>query len=94
MQTYYMFGKYSSSALGDISSARTVQCSQLIEKMGGEIILMHALLGGYDLAFVINFESNARALQASLTLNRETGISFSTWPAIHVSDLDKIAAGG
>jgi len=91
MSIYYMFGKYSLESLKNISAERTDRARKIIEAMGGQIILMNALIGEYDLAFVINFESNAKALEASLALNKATGISFKTWPAISISDFDEIA---
>jgi uncharacterized protein with GYD domain len=91
MQTYYMLGKYLPVGLESISTDRTDKCRHLIEELGGEIILMNALLGDYDLAFVIKFKSSAQALEASLTLSKVTGISFNTWPAVSVSEFDEMA---
>lgn len=92
MSTYYLFGKYTTEALQASSATRTTQCTQLIEKLGGEIILMHALLGEYDLALIINFPSNEEALKASVSLSKLTGMSFRTCPAVTVDKFDEIVA--
>ena len=91
MQTYYMLGKYSKDSLSDISSARTEECARLVEGLGGELVLMNALLGEYDLALIVRFPNNLDAFKVSLAMNKRMGISFVTYPAIKVSDLDKIA---
>ena len=91
MQIYYMLGKYLPDGLENISNDRTDKCRGIIERLGGEIILMNALLGEYDLAFVIKFKGHEQALEASLALSKITGISFSSWPAISVSEFDEIA---
>ncbi len=90
MSTYYMFGKYSVKAIGKISPSRTDECTKVIEDFGGEILLMHALLGQHDLVFIVNFPDNESALKASLVLTRITGIAFSTAPATSVDHFDKV----
>ncbi len=91
MQTYYMLGKYPPGAVKHISALRTEECARIIEGLGGQIILLDALLGHYDLAFITKFEDNAAALKASLALMKVTGINFITLPAIPVSDFDQLA---
>jgi uncharacterized protein with GYD domain len=90
MTTYYLFGTYTNEALENISAERTEKCRDVIEKYGGEIILMHALLGEYDLVFIINFPDNEAAMKASIALNKLTGISFMTSPAVTVARFDEI----
>ncbi|MBC8214686.1 MAG: GYD domain-containing protein [Candidatus Marinimicrobia bacterium] len=90
MSTYYMFGKYSIGAISEMSPSRTDECTKVIEEYGGEIILMHALLGEHDLVFIVNFPDNESALKASLVLTRITGIAFSTAPATSVDHFDKV----
>ena len=91
MQTYYMLGSYPAGVIKHISAIRTEECARIIEGLGGEIILMDALLGQYDLAFITRFSDNSAAFKASLALMKVTGVNFITMPAIPVSEFDKMA---
>jgi uncharacterized protein with GYD domain len=51
---------------------------------------MYALVGNYDLAFVVDFPGIAQLLKASVALTRGTGISFISSPAVSVQEFDKI----
>ena len=89
MQTFYMLGRYSGNAVKHISAARTEECSRVIEALGGEIILIDALLGDFDLALIVKFKTNVEAMRASLKMQRETGIAFTTYPAVSVEEFDR-----
>jgi len=90
MITFLMFGKYSSEAIKGISGARTVEANNLIKKNGGEVISQYALLGKSDLLFIVNFPSVDDVIRSSVALNKLTGISFNSIPAITVEQLDKV----
>jgi uncharacterized protein with GYD domain len=92
MHTYYLLGKYSVGAAKHISSIRTDECVRTIEELNGEIILLDALLGDFDLAVICKFEDNCAALKASVALEKRTGIRFTTLPAVPVSDFDRVAS--
>ena len=51
MEIFFMFGKYTSEAIKEISAERTHQAVSEIKKLGGEVNGMHVLLGEYDLLF-------------------------------------------
>jgi uncharacterized protein with GYD domain len=85
-----MFGKYSSESLKNISSERTDQAVDLIEKQGGKVISMYAVLGEHDLVFTLDFPDAEKALAASVELNKLTGISFTTSPVVEVEKFDKL----
>jgi uncharacterized protein with GYD domain len=87
-----MFGKYSPEALKGISSERTKKANDIILKLGGEIVAQYALLGNKDLVFIVNLPGVEEAIQASVSLYKLTGISFSSLPAITVEKFDKILA--
>jgi uncharacterized protein with GYD domain len=91
MYTYYLLGKYSIGAAKHISAIRTDECVRVIEELEGEIILLDALLGEYDLAVICKFADNRAALKASVALEKRTGIRFTTLPAVSVSEFDKLA---
>ena len=93
MATYFMFGKYSSEAAKKISGNRTKKAVSIIKKLGGKVNSTYALLGEHDLVFIVDFPSIDVAIKASITLNKLTGISFSTSPAVTVEHFDKIIAG-
>ena len=92
MATFMMFGRYSSEALKGISTKRTEKATELIKKSGGEIISMYALLGANDLVLIVDLPDLEEAMKASVTLGKETGIAFTTSPAVKVEDFDKLMA--
>jgi len=85
-----MFGKYSSEALKGISSKRTGEAHRLINENSGEIVAQYTLLGENDLLFIVNFPSLEDVIKSSVALNKLTGISFNSIPAITVEQFDKI----
>lgn len=89
MATFFMFGRYNSDAVEKISINRTQQVINEIQKLGGEVNAMHALLGAYDLLFCVNLPDVDAAMKASVAMTRLTGISFSTCPAITVEAFDR-----
>ena len=90
MSTFFMFGKYSQEALKKISDRRTRKAIEAIEKFGGKIVSMYALLGEHDLVLIVDFPKIEEVMKASIALNQLTGISFTTSPAISVESFDKI----
>ena len=91
MTKVLMLGKYSVEAIKGITGERTKKVVDTIEKAGGKVNLMYALLGNYDLVFVVDFPGIEEALKASVALTKLTGIGFTTSPAISVEEFDKIA---
>ena len=91
MAKFVMLGRYSAEAIKGITPDRTKKGVEVIEKAGGKINSMFALLGCYDLLFVVDFPGIAEAMKASLALSKLTGIGFTTSPAMSVEELDKIA---
>jgi uncharacterized protein with GYD domain len=94
MATYFMFGKYSSEAIKAVSATRSKKAEELVKDMGGEIKSMYALLGEHDLVLIVDLPNLENAVKASVALTRQTGIAFSTMPAISVADFDKLSASG
>jgi len=92
MSTFFMFGKYSSEAIKEISIERTEEAKNIIEKCGGKLESIYALLGAFDLVIIANYPGNEEAMKASIGLNRLTGISFSTIPAVSVEHFDELVA--
>ena len=90
MATFFMFGKYSSEAIKEMSAERTDKGFSLIKKFGGEVNSMYALLGEHDLVIIANFPGIEQAMKASVALSKLTGISLKTSPAVAVEDFDKM----
>ena len=82
MATFFMRGNYSSEAMGAISAGRTEQAVDLIKGYGGVVKAMYALLGEYDLVFIVELEDTDKAIKTSIALSILTGISFTTAPAM------------
>ena len=90
MAIFFMFGKYTSGAIREISVERTQQMISQIKKLGGEVKAMHVLLGEYDLLLCVNLPGIDKAIKASVELTKLTGISFNTCPAIAVEAFDQL----
>ena len=90
MAIFFMFGKYTTEAIKEISIERTQLAVSEIKKLGGEIIAMHALLGEYDLLFCVSLPGIEEAIKASVALQKSTGISFSSCPAVTVEAFDQL----
>jgi uncharacterized protein with GYD domain len=91
MATFFLFGRYSAASLKEISAKRTQTAADIVKKLGGELRSMYALLGEHDLVAIVELPGVNEAMKCSLTLARESGISFSTAPAIPVDQFDKLA---
>ncbi len=92
MATFLMLGKYSTEALKGISAARTKKATALIEKLGGQVKGIYALLGQWDLVCIVEMPSIEAAMQASVGLSKMTGIGFTTAPAVSVEEFDRLMA--
>jgi len=92
MATFLMLGKYSQDAMKGISAERTKKATELIGKFAGKVNSMYALLGKYDLLLNVELPSIKEVMKFSLALNKLTGISFSTVPAVAVEEFDKLVA--
>ena len=90
MPIFMMFGKYSQESLKGASEERTKKAVKVIEKNGGKIISMYAVMGEHDLVFTLDFPDADKAMSASIALNRLTGISFSTSPVVDVEQFDHL----
>ncbi|MGB9714826.1 MAG: GYD domain-containing protein [Thermodesulfovibrionales bacterium] len=90
MIRFLMVGKYSMEGVKGITSKRTEDVISLIEKSGGKVISMYALIGIYDLAFIVDFPGISEVMKASVELTKLTGISFTTLPAVSVEEFDKL----
>lgn len=91
MATFFMFGKYSSDAVQHISADRTVKAREVVERLGGRVKDMYALLGEYDLVFIVQMANMTDAMKAAIALQRLTGISFCTAAAVPVEEFDRMA---
>ncbi|MFA5144413.1 MAG: GYD domain-containing protein [Candidatus Omnitrophota bacterium] len=90
MAKFLMLGKYSVEAIKGITAERTNKVIGTIERSGGKINFMYALLGAYDLAFMVDFPGIQEVMKSSIELTKSTDIAFTTFPAIIVEDFDKI----
>jgi uncharacterized protein with GYD domain len=90
MATFIMMGKYTSESLKGISSGRTEQAVNLIQKCGGEVKSIYALLGKHDLIAIVDYPGVEQAMKASIALSKLTGIAFTTSQAISVEEFDKM----
>jgi uncharacterized protein with GYD domain len=90
MAIYFMLGKYSESAVKEISSDRTEKTVGLIQELGGKIRSMYALLGEHDVVLIVELPTLETAMKASLGITLLTGLSFKTYPALAVDDFDRV----
>jgi uncharacterized protein with GYD domain len=90
MSTYFMFGKYSQTAIKEISSKRTQNAIRLVEQNGGQLKAGYALLGETDLLIMADFPSNEQAMKSSVALSKLLGVGFTTYPAVSMEEFDKL----
>ncbi|MBN1548198.1 MAG: GYD domain-containing protein [Syntrophaceae bacterium] len=90
MPIFMMFGKYNQESLKNVSAERTKKAVKIIEKNGGKVISMYAVLGEHDLVFTLDFPDADKALSTSVALNMLTGISFTTSPVVDVEQFDRL----
>lgn len=90
MAKFIMLGKYSSEAVKGISGDRTKKVTGIIEKAGGKVNSMYALIGAYDLAFIVDLPGIQDVFKASVAITKATDIAFTTMPAVTVEEFDKI----
>lgn len=90
MPIFVMFGKYTPDSLKDVSAQRTKKAVKIIEKNGGKVISMYAVMGEHDLVFTMDFPDAEKALCASMGLDMLMGISFSTSPVVDVEKFDQL----
>lgn len=93
MSTFFMFGKYSSGAVQHISSQRTAKAREVVQRLGGRVRDIYALLGEYDLVIIADLPNMAEAMRASLELKKLTDITFFTVAAMPVDQFDEIFGG-
>jgi len=90
MATYFLMGKYSQQALGQLSAERTNKTKAYVEKCGGKLKSIHALLGDTDLVIVADLPGTKDAIKASLGLSKLLNMAISTHEAVTVEEFDKI----
>ena len=91
MAKFIMLGRYSAEAVKGIAADRTKKAVETMEKAGGKVSAMYAVLGKYDLAFIVDFPGTAEAMKAAIAVTRLTGIGFTTSPAISIEEFDRMA---
>ena len=91
MTTFFLFGKYSMDALKKISPERTRKAISTIQKFGGRVKSVYALLGNNDMVFIVSLRDAAHATMVSIALTKLTGISFTTSTAIPIDQFDELA---
>lgn len=92
MPIFMLFGNYSSEAMKNISQERTEKAVELIEKNGGKVVSMYAVMGEHDLVLTLDLPDQDSALTTSIALKRLTGITFSTSPVVEVEKFDRLIA--
>lgn len=90
MNTFFMFGRYSSDAIQNVSVERTRLAHQIVERLGGRIKAIYALMGENDLVIIAEFARMADAMKASVELKKATDISFFTTAAMPVEEFDQL----
>ena len=86
-----MLGKYSAEAMKEISAERTEKAMGILKRHGGKLIDALILLGDYDMAVYIELPGVPEAVQVSVALSKLTGISFQTYPAITMTEFDRMS---
>lgn len=91
MTMFFLFGTYTQEAVDGIDANRTKRAEQIIQGFGGRLHWVYALLGEYDIVMLVELPGVPEAMQASIALSKETGIAFSSYPAVPVAEFDQLA---
>lgn len=91
MLTFFLFGKYSESSIKNVSEQRTEWVESLVKELDGKLLSIYALLGQFDLVIIVEIPTLEKAAKLSTSLYKETGISFSTHPALGIKTFDSLA---
>ena len=92
MTTFFLFGKYSTASIKEISAKRTEAAAATVKKLGGELKSGYALLGEHDLVLMVELPGIAEAMRCSMALSRQSGIAFTTAPAVPMEQFDRFSA--
>jgi uncharacterized protein with GYD domain len=90
MKTYIMLGKYTAEAIKEIRPERTTKAINIIEKLGGKVKGIYAILGDYDVIMMIEGPDLDKMVKISVDLHILTGIHFSTFPAMPMDYFDTL----
>ena len=90
MPIFMMFGKYTREGMKGISAERTEKANAMIEKLGGKVVSMYAVLGEDDLVLTLDLPDAEAAMAASIALHKLTGVAFRTSPVVEVEKFDKL----
>jgi len=91
MTTFFFFGNYSQDSIKKIDPKRTKKAEEIIQGYGGTLKWVYALVGEYDLLFMVELPGIHEAIQASLAITAATGVSMQTVPAVPVALFDDLA---
>ena len=92
MTSFFLFGTYTQEAMDGIDANRTKKAEEIIKGYGGKLHSVYALLGEYDIVMIADLPGVPEAVQVSIALTRDTGIAFSSSPALPVADFDRLAS--
>jgi uncharacterized protein with GYD domain len=90
MSKFFMFGKYTSDGFRNMTSERTTRVREMVAQRGGKVCDAYALLGKFDIVFIVEQTSMPEAMQTAVALRHLTGISFSTYQAVPIEAFDKM----
>ena len=90
MPIFMMFGKYTQKGMTGIRPERTEKAHALIEKLGGKVVSMYAVLGEDDLVLTLDLPDTEAAMAASVALHKLTGVAFRTSPVVEVEKFDAL----
>lgn len=90
MNTFLMFGTFSTETLKKMTTAPTAEVQDLVTKNGGEMVSAYMLLGEKDVLLIVKFPRIEDVLKTSLALSKLMGATFSSIPAVSVEQFDQI----
>ncbi len=90
MPVYMMFGTYTPEALRGISPERTEQVTRVVERNGGKVQAMYAVMGEHDLVLILDLPDAEKAMMTAVAIERLTGIMVRTSPVVEVEKFDRL----
>ena len=93
MSKFLMCGSCPPEALKEVGVGYKEKVAEVINEFKGTVDAVYSTLGEYDLIVFADLPDVESAMNISIELNKLTGITFSTSPAVELHELLKLREG-
>ena len=93
MSKFIMCGSCPPEALKEVGVGYKEKVVEVVSDCNGTIDAMYSTLGEFDLIIFADLPDVESAMNASIELNKLTGVAFSSSPAVELQELLKLRKG-